>query len=154
MSFEIGQSAPSFQIHVDNNKIVNLEDYQGKKLILYFYPKDDTPGCTLESCGFRDYYKEIQSLGAEILGISQDDLESHKKFKKKYALPFDLGADEDGTVCRLYEALKDKNFLGFTTDKFIRSTFLIDETGKIARWWPEVNVAGHLPEILSALKEK
>ena len=124
MSLEIGQLAPSFELRVDQDKTVNLTHYQGKKLILYFYPADDTPGCTLESCGFRDYYNEIKKLGAEILGVSQDDLESHKKFKIKYALPFDLGADEDGKVSKLYQALRKKE--SSESFEFVRSTFLID----------------------------
>ena len=150
MPFEIGQRAPAFELKVDNNKTVTLDDYQGKKLVLYFYPADDTPGCTLESCGFRDYYSEIKKLGAEILGVSQNDLDSHKRFKTKYSLSFDLGADEDGNVCKLYQALRQKE----TTSayQFVRSTFLIDETGHIKNWWPQVVVSSHLPEILSALK--
>ncbi|MGI4852180.1 MAG: peroxiredoxin [Janthinobacterium lividum] len=151
MSFEIGQPAPSFELRVDDHKTVNLTDYQGKKLILYFYPADDTPGCTLESCGFRDYYPEIKKLGAEILGVSRDNLESHKKFKTKYALPFDLGADEDGKVSTLYQALRAKE--PTKSQEFVRSTFLIDETGHVRKWWPKVTVSGHLPEILAALKE-
>lgn len=150
MSFEIGQLAPSFKLRVDQNKTVSLTDYQGKKLVLYFYPADDTPGCTLESCGFRDYYSEIKKLGAEVLGVSQNDLDSHKKFKTKYSLPFDLGADEDGKVCTLYHALRQKE--SSKSLEFSRSTFLIDETGHIKNWWPKVIVSDHLSEILAALK--
>lgn len=150
MSLEIGQLAPSFELRVDENKTVNLADYQGKKLVLYFYPADDTPGCTLESCGFRDYYPKIKNLGAEILGVSQDNLESHQKFKTKYSLPFDLGVDEDGKVCRLYQALGQKE--SSKSKEFSRSTFIIDETGHIKNWWPKVTVSGHLSEVLTALE--
>lgn len=151
MSFEIGQRAPAFELKVDENQFVTLDDYRGKKLVLYFYPADDTPGCTLESCGFRDYHAEIKKLGAEILGVSQNDLDSHKKFKTKYSLPFDLGADEEGIVCKLYKALRQKE--ATNSQEFVRSTFLIDETGHIKNWWPKVVVSSHLPEVLSALKD-
>ena len=129
MTLEIGQPAPEFSVLVDENRKVSLKDYKGKKLILYFYPRDDTPGCTLESCGFRDAYEQIQSLGAEVLGISQDGLRSHKKFREKYSLPFDLGSDEEGILCKLYDVLKQKSMYGRTFWGIERSTFLIDAQG-------------------------
>ncbi len=152
MPLAIAQLAPDFSILVDENQPVTLKTYKGKKLILYFYPKDDTPGCTLESCGFRDAYDQIQSLGGEVLGISRDSLKSHKKFKEKYSLPFALGSDEDGHVCTAYEVLKQKNMYGRLYWGIERSTFLIDEQGKIFHIWRNVNVAGHLKEVLDSLR--
>lgn len=152
MSLEIGQAAPDFSIPIHENQKVDLNHYQGKKLILYFYPKDDTPGCTLESCAFRDAYEQIQEAGANILGISQDGMASHKKFKEKYALPFDLGADEEGTVCKLYDVLKQKSMYGRTFWGIERSTFLIDEHSKLTHIWRKVSVSGHLKEVLESLK--
>ena len=152
MTLEIGQPAPEFSVLVDENRKVSLKDYKGKKLILYFYPRDDTPGCTLESCGFRDAYEQSQSLGAEVLGISQDGLRSHKKFREKYSLPFDLGSDEEGILCKLYDVLKQKSMYGRTFWGIERSTFLIDAQGKLTHIWRKVDVGGHMKEVLESLK--
>lgn len=152
MTLEIGQPAPEFSVLVDENRKISLKDYKGKKLILYFYPRDDTPGCTLESCGFRDVYEQIQSLGAEVLGVSQDGLRSHKKFQEKYSLPFELGSDEEGILCKLYDVLKQKSMYGRTFWGIERSTFLINAQGKLTHLWRKVDVAGHMKEVLESLK--
>jgi peroxiredoxin Q/BCP len=127
----IGDMAPDFELLSDSGQTVKLSSYRGKQVILYFYPKDDTPGCTTQSCNFRDSYPTIQGRNAVVLGISPDGVASHQKFKSKYALPFPLLADEDHSVAEKYGAWGEKTVMGKTTTGILRSHFVIDEQGRI-----------------------
>ena len=143
-----GTLAPDFTVQNTSGKRVHLSDFRGKKLVLYFYPKDDTPGCTVESCGLRDQYQKIRELGAEVLGVSVDSVESHRKFTEKFHLPFQLLADTDKSITKAYGVLNDKSNMSR------RVTFLIDEQGKILKTFQTVKPAEHPQEILDALKDK
>jgi peroxiredoxin Q/BCP len=147
-----GDAAPDFQLKDQNGNEVKLSQYRGKHVVLYFYPKDDTSGCTREACDFRDEHSALESAGAVVLGVSPDDTKSHLKFATKYSLPFPLLADTEREVCDAYgvwgeKSLYGRKFLGVT-----RATFVIDTQGKVARVWPKVKVDGHVQEILAALK--
>jgi len=144
---QAGTAAPNFTAHTTSGKTVHLRDFQGKKLVLYFYPKDDTPGCTVEACGLRDEYQKIREQGAEVLGVSVDSTESHQKFTDKFHLPFPLLADTEKRVSKAYGVLNEKG-----TSR--RVTFLIDEHGKILKTFDPVKPAEHTQEILNALKGK
>ncbi len=130
----------------------SLTDYRGQPLVLYFYPKDDTPGCTTEACNFRDDYSAYQQAGVTILGLSPDTVKSHAKFKAKFGLPFPLLADADHIVCELYGVWGKKKFMGKEYDGVFRTTFIIDAQGKIARVFENVKPAEHSAELLAALK--
>ena len=132
---------------------ISLADYQGKYLILYFYPKDSTPGCTLEGQDFRDNYAKFKALNAEILGVSRDSLKSHDNFKCKQGFPFELISDTDETLCKAFDVIKMKNMYGKQVLGIERSTFLIDPDGNLAKEWRKVSVKGHCEQILAALKE-
>jgi len=153
MALNEGDKAPDFNLATDGGGKVKLSALKGKKVVLYFYPKDDTPGCTTESCDFRDGHPKFEKEGVEIIGISKDSAESHDKFKAKYDLNFTLAADPDLEAIKAYEVWKEKNMYGKTTMGVERSTFLIDETGKIAKAWRKVSVNGHADEVLKAAKE-
>ena len=140
--------APDFTLQNSSGQDVKLSDFIGKKVILYFYPKDDTPGCTVEACAFRDNFPDFQSINAVIIGISPDAPESHKKFRNKFDLPFLLLADTDRTVLRLYEAEKEKMMYGKKRMGVQRSTYIIDEEGTIIKVYPNVKPDGHAREIL------
>ena len=129
-----------------------LADYAGKWLVLYFYPKDSTPGCTTEGQNFRDLHAEFAAAGAVILGISRDSLKSHENFKSKQAFPFELGSDKDETVCTLFDVIKDKMMYGKPCRGIERSTFVIDRAGVLRREWRGVKVAGHVQEVLDFVK--
>lgn len=144
-SLKPGIQAPTFTAPDSDGKTIRLADYHGKKVVLYFYPKDDTPGCTVESCGLRDNYQKIRSLGAEVLGVSTDDSASHRKFADKFNLPFTLVADHDKKISRAYGVLKEES----GTDR--RVTFLIDEHGKIEKVFDPVKPADHPAEVIAAL---
>jgi peroxiredoxin Q/BCP len=146
-----GDKAPEFELQDDTGKTVKLSDFKGQKVILYFYPKDDTPGCTQEACDLRDRSKQVQKQGAVVLGVSPDSVESHQKFKKKFELPFRLLADPGSKVCQLYGVWKEKSMYGRTYMGVERTTCLIDEKGKIARFFPKVKVEGHADELLAQL---
>lgn len=146
-----GKKAPAFSLISDEGKKVALKDFRGRRVVLYFYPKDDTPGCTTEACAFRDSSPAVKSADAVVLGISKDSVASHVKFKKKYKLNFPLLAD-DAEVCEAYGVWKQKNMYGRTYMGIERSTFLIDETGKIRAEWRKVSVSGHADEVMKALK--
>lgn len=148
-----GSTAPAFTLPADGNTTLSLKDFRGQKVVLYFYPKDDTPGCTTESCAFRDNIKQFEKLGVQIIGLSKDSPESHDKFKKKYDLNFPLASDTDGKVCEAYGVWVEKNMYGKKSMGIERSTFLIDEQGKIAALWRKVKVDGHLDEVMDALKQ-
>lgn len=149
---EIGSLAPDFSLAGSDGKTHKLSDYRGKKVILYFYPKDNTPGCTTEACDFRDNITTINDLNAVVLGISKDNLNSHNKFIEKFNLPFVLLSDEEKIVCELYDVIKEKNMYGRKTLGIERSTFIIDDNGNLIKEFRKVKVKGHIEEILEALK--
>lgn len=151
MALNVGDKAPDFKMEATGGKVLSLSDYKGKKLVLYFYPKDDTPGCTKEACGFKDNMESITSTGAEVLGVSPDDLKSHDKFIAKYDLNFNLASDPDHTVAEVYGAWGEKNMYGRKYMGIIRSTFLIDEEGKIKEAWYKVKVPGHVEKVMEAI---
>lgn len=148
---QIGNSAPDFALMGSDGKEHKLTDYRGKKVILYFYPKDNTPGCTTEACDFRDNINQINNLNSVVLGISKDNLSSHNKFIEKFNLPFVLLSDEDKVVCELYDVIKEKNMYGKKVLGIERSTFIIDENGKLIKEFRKVKVKGHIEEVLSSL---
>ncbi len=147
-----GQAAPDFELKDQSGKSVRLSDFKGQSVVLYFYPKDDTPGCTKESCSFRDHQKDLGQVNAAVLGVSLDDGESHQKFIKKYSLNFPLLCDEDAKVSRLYGVYKKKNMYARLFWGIERSTFVIGADGKIKKIFRKVKVDGHTEEVLSALK--
>lgn len=147
----VGEQAPDFAMKSDDGRAYSLKDMRGKKVVLYFYPKDDTPGCTKEACSFRDNLARVTSKGAVVLGVSRDDAASHAKFRDKYHLNFPLLSDADGAVTEAYGVWKKKNLYGREFFGIERTTFLIDEAGKIDRIWPRVRVEGHTDEVLAAL---
>ncbi len=151
VQLKVGKKAPAFSLPNQDGKIVSLSDYKGKKVVLYFYPKDDTPGCTKESCAFRDGIDEIQGIGAEVLGVSGDSVESHKNFAKKFNLNFPLLSDESKQMIRAYGVWKEKSLYGRKYMGIERTTFIIDETGKIDDIFHKVKVDGHLEEVLGEL---
>ena len=148
---QVGDKAPDFSLPDQDGKTVSLKSLKGKQVVLYFYPKDDTPGCTKEACGFRDSLRAIEKANTVVLGVSMDDAESHHKFIKKYSLPFTLLCDEDGKVSKAYAVYKKKNMYGKTYWGIERSTFIIDETGKLKALFRKVKVDGHVGEVQAAL---
>ena len=150
---EQGSKAPDFYLHADDGQKVKLSDLKGSPVVLYFYPKDDTPGCTREACAFRDRKKELTKLGAKVFGVSPDDVASHEKFRDKFELNFPLLADLDHKVADKYGAWREKNMYGKKSMGIQRSTFLIAADGKVAKVWKKVNVDGHDEEVIAALKE-
>jgi thioredoxin-dependent peroxiredoxin len=150
----VGTKAPDFSLPDQSEKVVTLKSLKGKPVGLYFYPKDDTPGCTKESCDLRDAHTKITKAGAVVLGVSLDGAESHRKFIEKYGLPFSLLSDEEATVSKAYGVYKLKNMYGRKYWGIERSTFVIDETGFIKAAFRKVKVDGHADEILAALKDK
>jgi peroxiredoxin Q/BCP len=149
---EAGSKAPGFSLPADDGQAVKLEDLRGKRVVLYFYPKDDTSGCTTEACEFRDSWKALAKTGAVVLGVSPDSVNSHIKFKQKYKLPFPLLADTDHRVAEAYGAWGEKSMYGRKYQGILRSTFIIDEAGKVARVFPRVKPKGHATEVLEALR--
>jgi peroxiredoxin Q/BCP len=145
-----GDPAPAFEAPNEKGATTRLSDYQGKKLVLYFYPKDDTPGCTAEACSLRDGYAQFQSRGYEILGVSPDSAKKHQKFQDKYALPFSLLADEDHAVALAYGVWGPKKFMGRAYDGIHRTTFVIDENGTIERIITKVDTEAHAGQLLGA----
>jgi peroxiredoxin Q/BCP len=150
---EEGAKAPAFTLPSDDGGKVKLSDFAGAPLVVFFYPADDTPGCTKEACNFRDRAAEFAKLGAKVIGISPDGVESHVKFKKKFKLNFPLLADEKHAVAEKYGAWGEKSLYGKKFIGVIRSTFLIDAKGKIAKAWRNVRVDGHDEKVLAALKQ-
>ena len=151
MPVKSGIPAPAISLPDESGAIRTLSDHLGHPVVLYFYPKDDTPGCTTEACNFRDDYSAYTKAGVVILGVSPDDVRSHARFKEKYALPFPLLADEGHKVCDLYGAWGPKKMMGRAYEGVLRTTFLIDSTGKIARVFEDVKPAEHSTEVLAAL---
>lgn len=150
---EPGKRAPDFTLTADDGQKVRLADLKGKPVVLYFYPKDDTPGCTREACAFRDQQSHLQELGAVVLGVSPDSVESHVKFRDKYALNFPLLADPGHETAEKYGAWREKSMYGKKSMGIQRSTYLIDADGQVARLWKRVQVDGHDDEVLEALRE-
>ena len=152
MSILVKTAAPDFTLPDENNQTRSLSSYLGKPLILYFYPKDDTPGCTAEACSFRDDYSAFEKAGAVILGVSPDSPKSHAKFKAKYKLPFTLLADEDHKICELYGAWGNKKMMGRDYEGVLRTTFIIGADGTIQKVFEGVKPSEHSAEVLAALQ--
>ncbi len=150
MSVEPGQKAPDFTLPTDGGGNVALSALAGKKVVLYFYPKDDTSGCTAEACGFRDSFPDYSASGAVVIGISKDSVASHDKFKAKHNLPFILASDSSGEVCEKYGAWVEKSMYGRKYMGIDRSTFLIDPNGTVRGVWRKVRVPGHVAQVLKA----
>ena len=145
---ELGKKAPAFTMPTDGGGSIALKDLKGQKVVLYFYPKDDTPGCTKEACGFRDALPDFSKIDAVVVGVSKDSVAKHDKFKAKYELPFTLASDEDGTVCEAYGTWIEKSMYGRKYMGIDRATFLIDENGVLRGEWRKVKVKGHVEEVL------
>ena len=153
MTLDAGDKAPDFSLPTDGGGTASLKSLKGRKVILYFYPKDDTPGCTTEACGFRDALPDFSGTGADIIGVSKDSVARHDKFKAKYDLPFTLIADEDGTLCEAYGVWQEKKNYGKTYMGIVRSTFLIDEKGTVAAVWRNLRVKGHVEKVLEEARK-
>jgi thioredoxin-dependent peroxiredoxin len=150
---KIGAKAPDITLPSDGGGTVSLKDYKGQKVLVYFYPKDDTPGCTAESCSLSENLSKLNKLNCAVIGISKNSVKDHDKFKKKFNLKFPLASDEEGDVCERYGVWAEKSMMGRKYMGILRTTFLIDEEGKIEQVWENVKVDGHTDEILEALKE-
>ena len=148
---EKGTKAPEFSLPDENGEIRNLSDYKGKKLILYFYPRDNTPGCTKQACGFGELYPQFGEKGVEIIGISKDSVASHKKFKEKYSLPFTILSDTELKTIQAYDVWKEKKLYGKTSMGIVRTTYLIDENGVIIKAMDKVKAAENPEEMLGLL---
>jgi peroxiredoxin len=153
MTVAEGAKAPAFKMKTDGGGEVSLADLKGRKVVLYFYPKDDTPGCTKEACGFRDLSKAFAKAGATVIGVSKDSAKRHDGFKAKYGLPFTLASDEDGKTCTAYGTWIEKSMYGRKYMGIERATFLIDGKGVVRRVWRGVKVAGHVEAVLEAAQE-
>ena len=149
---DTGDKAPGFKGVTDGGGSLSLKDLRDKKFVLYFYPKDDTPGCTAEAQGFRDAVNDFAKLGVEIVGVSKDSVKRHDKFKSKYDLPFKLISDEEGKICTAYGVWQEKKNYGKAYMGIVRSTFLIDEKGRVAEVWRNLRVKGHVDRVLEAAK--
>lgn len=150
MSLTLGQAVPNFTAEATSDQQVSLSDLKGKKVVLYFYPKDSTPGCTNQGGDFRDLYSDFQAANTLVFGISRDGLRSHENFKAKQSFPFELISDKDEILCKLFDVLKLKKMFGKEHLGIERSTFLIDEEGKLVQEWRKVKVPGHVQEVLEA----
>jgi peroxiredoxin Q/BCP len=153
MSVTIGQAAPVFSLPDETGQLHSLADYQGKYVVLYFYPKDNTAGCSKEAQQFAEFFATIAACGGEVIGISRDSQASHAKFKAKFSLPFTLLSDVDSTVCNLYEVIKEKNMYGKKTMGVERSTFLLDKDGIVCAIYRKVKADGHAAQIIAELKK-
>jgi peroxiredoxin Q/BCP len=148
----IGKKVTPFSLPATGEKNVSLKDFKGTHLIIYFYPKDSTPGCTLEGQNFRDRYADFKQAGAEILGVSRDSLKAHENFRAKQGFPFDLLSDQDESLCRQFDVIHEKNMYGRKVMGIVRSTFLIDSNSVLQKEWRKVQVKGHVDEVLEAVK--
>lgn len=153
MALQAGDTAPDTPLRDQDDKEHSLSQYKGSWVLLYFYPKDDTPGCTKEACGFRDFWKEVKAKNCQVLGVSADSTEKHKKFADKYELPFPLLSDPDRALLEQYGAWQQKSMYGRLYMGIVRMSFLIDPKGKIAKVYPKVKAAQHAEEVLNDLKE-
>lgn len=149
----VGKKVPNFTLAATAEQQISLKDFKGKNVVLYFYPKDSTPGCTQESCDFRDLHKEFTKNNTVVIGVSRDSLKSHEKFKQNHGLTFDLLSDADEELCNLFGVIKDKIMYGKKVRGIERSTFLIDAAGKLAKEWRKVSVNGHVQEVLQVAQE-
>jgi len=149
----VGKKAPDADLPATGEQTIKLASLRGKKIVLYFYPKDSTPGCTREGQGFRDSYAKFKRAGAVVLGVSRDSVASHERFKEKQGFPFDLLSDQDETLCKAYDVIKQKNMYGRKVLGIERSTFLIDAKGVLRKEWRKVKVDGHIDEVLAAVKQ-
>jgi len=152
MSINIGDKAPPIKLKNQEDQIISFDDFKGKNIVLYFYPEDDTSGCTTEACSFRDNFPTFGKLDAVVLGVSPDSVKSHKKFVQKYNLPFNLLSDEDKKVIYKYDVWQEKNMFGRKYMGVVRTTFIINKKGIISRIFPKVKVDGHEKEVFEALK--
>jgi peroxiredoxin Q/BCP len=150
---KVNDKIADFSLQNEEGETVHLKDFAGKPVVLFFYPRADTPGCTIEACGFRDTFKKIQAAGAVVLGISRDTPKAQKKFKEKYDLPYTLLADVDEAVCKQFDVLKEKNMYGKKVMGIERTTFLIGPDRKLLKIFPKVKPEGHAEEVLAYLKE-
>lgn len=148
-----GKKVPKFKAEVTPEGTIKSADFKGQKTVVYFYPKDSTPGCTQEGQDFRDNYRKFKNKGVRIFGVSKDSLASHEKFKTKHKFPFELISDPEESMCKAFDVMKMKNMYGKKFLGIERSTFLIDEDGKIVKEWRKVKVPGHVEEVLKAAKE-
>ena len=148
----VGKPVPAFSAQATSDQTIRSSALKGRKVVIYFYPKDNTPGCTTEGSDFRDLYREFQKADCEIFGVSKDSLKSHENFKAKLGFPFELLVDEDETLCRLFDVIKLKKMYGREFEGIERSTFLIDASGKLRQEWRKVKVAGHAEEVLAAAR--
>lgn len=151
-SIQLGDPAPDFSTPATGDKQIALTDFAGKTVILYFYPRDNTPGCTQEGQAFRDHYDEIQALNAVVLGVSRDSVKVHDKFKEKHNFPFDLLSDADETLCKAFDVIHEKNMYGKKVLGIVRSTFIFNEAGILAHEIRKVKVKDHLAEVMDILK--
>ena len=149
---KIGKKIPSFSTILDDGSVLKSKDFNGKYIVIYFYPKDSTPGCTKEGEDFRDLHKEFIKSNAQIYGVSRDSIASHQKFKAKYRFPFHLISDEDESLCKIFDVIKEKNMYGRKYMGIERSTFLINDKGQLLSEWRKVKVKGHAQEVLAALR--
>lgn len=153
MTIRINSKMPTDSFIIGESKSAQFQDYLGKNIVLYFYPKDNTPGCTQESEDFRDNFLCFKKHNTIILGVSRDSIKSHKKFKDKYELPFDLIADTNGDLCSMFGVIKNKSMFGKTYLGIERSTFLIDDSGHLRQEWRKVKVSGHVQEVLKTISD-
>jgi len=151
-SISIGKVVPNFRLPATGGKTVDLKSLRGSNVVIYFYPKDNTPGCTTESCDFGSLHGKFRRTNTVILGVSRDSLASHEKFRAKFEFPFDLLSDGDETLCRLFDVIREKNMYGKKVMGVERSTFLIDTKGKLRAEWRKVSVKGHAAEVLAAVE--
>lgn len=149
---KVGEFAPDFELEADDGSRVKLSELRGKTVVLYFYPRDDTPGCTKEACSFRDSWAAVEATGAAVYGVSPDTIEKHGKFKEKYGLPFALLSDRERDVMKAYGAFGKKIMYGKEVEGVIRSTFIIGPDGRVAKVFPRVTPEGHAAEVLAALE--
>lgn len=150
---QIGDSVPDISLPSSSGKDVSLKDFRGKYVVLYFYPKDDTPGCTKEACEFRDLQSDFSDLNAVIVGVSKDPMKKHDKFIEKYELPFELLSDEEFELLKAFDVWKEKSMYGRTFLGIVRSTFLINPEGKVIKEWRKVKVTNHVKDVLESLRE-
>ena len=149
----LGKAIPDFKGKITNDLIIKFSDYKGQNIVIYFYPKDNTPGCTKEGEDFRDYFEDFKKKNTIILGVSRDSVASHDKFTCKYNFPFKLISDEDEKVCKLFDVIKEKNMYGRKYMGIERSTFLINHEGTLVKEWRKVKVKGHVEQVLGALND-
>ncbi|MGD2167700.1 MAG: peroxiredoxin [Gammaproteobacteria bacterium] len=153
MTVKVGRKIPAFELPATGDQTISNEDLAGRAWVLYFYPRDNTPGCTTEGEDFRDNYAKFRRRKVTVLGVSRDSLRSHERFKAKYDFPFELLSDENEELCTIFDVIKQKNMYGKKVRGIERSTFLVDASGKLRREWRKVKIDGHVAEVLEAVKE-